>query len=137
MSDGAHRLGWFGKAWVVGVFGYSVLRSLVVWPTLSEYGVNPWLFLMIDLSTAWPYAYGQVRIVKAIRRGDTRSIQIWSVVALLAFLAPYAYIAGAGSGELPVLAWAVIGSLVVVFGAASIMRIKRQVREPESAGEIR
>ena len=61
------RVGWAGKAWIVGVFGFSVARALVVWPTLGAYGVNPWIFLLVDVLTAWPYAYGQVRVVLGVR----------------------------------------------------------------------
>ena len=34
------RVGWVGRAWIAGVFGFSVARALVVWPTLGDYGVN-------------------------------------------------------------------------------------------------
>ena len=41
---------------------------------------------------------------------------------------PYAYIVGAGSGEMPLLAWIIIGLLVTFFGVASVIRIVRQIR---------
>ena len=123
-----NRVGWLGKAWIVSIFGYSVLRALVVWPTLGDYGVNPWAFLVIDVGTAWPYAYGQVRVVNEARMGNWSSTQVWAMIAMLAFVAPYAYIAGAGSGEMPLVAWVVIGSLMVFFGIASVVRIRRQIR---------
>ncbi len=123
-------MGWFAKAWVVGVFGYSVARAAVVWPTLGSYGVDPWIFLAIDVITAFPYAYGQVRLVQAIRRRELGGTQIWALVVAATFFAPYAYIVGAGSGEMPTIAYVIIGILVVVFGVASTLRIVRQVREP-------
>lgn len=128
MSDGSH-VGWLGKAWIVSILGYSMLRALVVWPTLGDYGVNPWAFLAVDLGTAWPYAYGQVRVVNAARVGSWGQAQRWALIALLAFIAPYAYIAGAGSGEMPVVAWVVIGVLMLFFGVASVVRIRSQIRQ--------
>jgi hypothetical protein len=127
MSD-AKRIGWMGKAWIGAIFGYSALRALVVWPTLGEYGVNPWAFLVVDVGTAWPYAYGQVRVVNAARAKDWTRVQLWSLISLFAFVAPYAYIAGAGSGDMPMIAWIVIGALMVLFGIASVVRIVRQIR---------
>ena len=132
MSD--NRVGWVGKAWIVGVFGYSLLRALIVWPTLGDYGVNPWIFLAIDVGTAWPYAYGQVRVVNEGRARNWSGMQLWSVIALAAFVAPYAYIVGAGSGDMPLLAWIVIGLLVVVFGSASVVRIVRQIAADRATG---
>lgn len=127
--DDVARVGWLGKAWIASIFGYSILRALLVWPTLGEYGVNPWAFLAIDVGTAWPYAYGQVRVVKAARSQDWGSTQRWALITLLAFVAPYVYIAGAGSGQMPVFAWIVVGLLMVFFGVASVVRIRRQINE--------
>lgn len=121
-------VGWVGKAWIATIFGYSALRALVVWPTLGTYGVNPWIFLAIDVGTAWPYAYGQVKLVKAAKHKDWQRVQIWTVVAVAAFMAPYVYIVGAGSGEMPTIAWIIIGALIVVFGVASTMRVIRQIK---------
>jgi len=122
------RVGWLGKAWIASIFGYSVLRALIVWPTLGDYGINPWAFLAIDVGTAWPYAYGQVRVVKEARAKNWSSTQVWALIALLSFVAPYAYIAGAGSGDMPLFAWIVIGLLMVFFGIASLVRIMKQIR---------
>ncbi|MEM9201140.1 MAG: hypothetical protein AAGC53_05755 [Actinomycetota bacterium] len=125
------KVGGWGTAWIVGVVAYAVLRALIVWPTLGEYNVSPVIFLIIDVGTAWPYAYGQVRVVQEARAGNWRSVQLWAVVAFVNFIAPYAYIVGAGSGEMPLFAWIVIGVLVVFFGVASVIRILRQIRAPE------
>jgi len=111
---------------------YAIARAAIVWPTLSGYGVNPLIFLVIDVATAWPYAVGQVRIVQGIRARAWQQVQVWSLIALAGFLAPYVYIVGAGSGELPVLAYVVIGALVLVLGAASVARIVRQGLSPSS-----
>ncbi len=53
------------------------------------------------------------------------------LVTLAAFFAPYAYIVGAGSGEMPTLAYLIVGVLVIVIGAAAIFRMLRQARSPE------
>jgi hypothetical protein len=131
----AKEVGWLGKAWIAGVFGYAVLRALIVWPTLGEYGVSPWAFLVIDVGTAWPYAYGQVRVINEARVRNWSGMQVWAAIAMLSFIAPYAYIAGAGSGEMPLIAWIVIGALMAVFGTASVVRILRQIRQPEPEPE--
>lgn len=129
-------VGWVGKAWILGVFGYSVLRALIVWPTLGDYGINPWAFLVIDVGTAGPYAYGQVRVVNEARAKNWGGTQIWAAIAALSFIAPYAYIAGAGSGEMPLIAWIIIAGLMVVFGVASLVRIVKQIRSPVPQHEI-
>ena len=128
-------IGWLGKAWIGGVVAYAILRALIVWPTLGEYGVSPWVFLVIDVGTAWPYAYGQVRVIRAARRRDWADTQVWSLITLLSFLAPYLYIVGAGSQEMPLLAYIIVGALMVAFGTASVVRVLKQVRAPVSPPE--
>lgn len=129
-------VGWVGRAWILGVFGYSVLRALIVWPTLGDYGINPWAFLVIDVGTAWPYAYGQVRVVNEARMRNWGGTQLWALIAMLSFVAPYAYIAGAGSGEMPLIAWIVIGLLMLFFGLASLVRVIKQIRSPEPQADV-
>ena len=130
MSQSRPTLGKYGRAWVAGVVVYAIARAAIVWPTLSGYGVNPVIFLVIDVATAWPYAVGQVRIIQGIRARAWHQIQVWSLIALASFVAPYAYIVGAGSGELPVLAYVVIAALVLLLAAASAARIVRQGLTP-------
>ena len=80
-----------------------------------------------------PTVYGQVRVVNEARAKNWGGMQLWAAIAVLSFIAPYLYIAGAGSGEMPLIAWIIIGALMVVFGAASLVRILKQIRasQPE------
>lgn len=129
VSGQRNSLGWYGRAWVASVVLYAIARAAVVWPTLGSYGVNPLIFLIIDVGTAWPYAVGQVRIVHGIRDRAWTRVQVWTLITLLSFLAPYIYIVGAGSGELPLLVYIVIVALVVVLGGASVARMVLRVRD--------
>lgn len=121
-------VGWFGRAWIVGVFAFSVARALVAWPTLSQYGVNPWVFLAIDVVTAFPYALGQVKVVNGFRYRQYGVVQLWALVVAVTFLAPYIYIVLAGQERIPSLVYLVIALLAAVFGAASVLRMRNQYR---------
>ncbi|MFQ5558002.1 MAG: hypothetical protein ACE5GB_10915, partial [Acidimicrobiales bacterium] len=55
-------------------------------------------------------------------------VQGWSLVTLASFLAPYVYIVGAGSGEMPLVAYVIVGLLVVLLGAVSILRIVKELK---------
>jgi hypothetical protein len=138
MDDGV-PVGWFGRAWIVGVFAFSIARALVAWPTLSQYGVNPWVFLFIDVVTAFPYALGQVKVVNGFRFKQYRGVQAWSLVIAATFLAPYAYIVLAGQERIPTMVYIVIAVLAVVFGAASVLRMRNQYRSavlPSVSGQV-
>ena len=121
-------VGWFGRAWIVGVFAFSVARALVAWPTLSQYGVNPWVFLAIDVVTAFPYALGQVKVVNGFRYRKYGAVQLWALVVAATFLAPYIYIVLAGKERIPTVVYAVIALLATIFGVASVLRMRNQYR---------
>jgi len=125
-------LGGFGRAWAIGIILFSAARALLAWPTLGRYGVNPWLFLCIDLLTAAPYGISQAVTVKILRERSRppRDAIPWSIMVVAMFLAPYVYIFFA-SGEMPVLAYAGITAWIVLFAALAIARMVRQVRAPE------
>ena len=128
IPDDSVPVGWFGRAWITGVFAFSIARALVAWPTLSQYGVNPWVFLFIDVVTAFPYALGQVKVVNGFRYKQYRGVQIWSLVVAATFFAPYVYIVIAGQKRIPAIAYIVIAVLALVFGSASILRMRNQYR---------
>ena len=125
----ATRSSLLSRTWIAGVVGYSVIRALLAWPTFGQYGVNPLVFLILDIATAPPYAVGQVRIVQGVRSKEWTSVQFWAGVVLVTFLAPYVYIAIAGGSDLPTFAWVVLGVLVLVFGLASGLRIRAALKE--------
>ncbi|MEX0767562.1 MAG: hypothetical protein WD029_03730 [Microthrixaceae bacterium] len=124
-------LGGFGRAWSVGIVLFSVLRALLAWPTLSRYGVNPWLFLGLDLITAPPYGVGQAVTVKILRdqTRPPRDAVLWAAVVAVMFFAPYAYIFLA-SGEMPALAYVGLILWILLFAGLSVFRMARQVRAP-------
>jgi hypothetical protein len=111
------------------VFGFSVGRALVAWPTPSQYGVNPWTFLAIDVVTAFPYGLGQVKVINGFRYRKYRAVQGWAFVVAAMFLAPYIYIVVAGQNRIPGVVYAVIAILALVFGSASVLRMRNQYRD--------
>jgi hypothetical protein len=86
--------------WVLPCFvlSYTVLRFAVVAGELSKYHVNVWVFAVLDIGTAWPYARALVSLMEAIGNRPARvvlAIGAWS--ALLA-VTPYAYLLGSSRG---------------------------------------
>lgn len=129
-------LGGFGRAWSVGIILFSAARALLAWPALGRYGVNPWLFLGLDLLTAPPYGISQAVTVKILRdpTRPPRDAFVWGTVVVAMFFAPYAYIFLV-SGEMPALAYAGLLAWIVLFGFLAVFRMARQVRAPHPAAQ--
>jgi hypothetical protein len=130
--DDIRSLGTLGRAWAVGILLFSIARALVTWPALGDYGVNPWVFLLIDIVTAIPYGLGQAITVKILRDQGRppRQAVPWALIVTAAFLAPYLYIFLASGSSLPLLAYVGVGAWMLVFGVLAVLRIHRQVRAP-------
>lgn len=129
LSD-IRSLGLFGRAWAVGIVGFSLARALIAWPTLGRYGVSPWWFLALDIVTAPPYGIGQAVTVKILRETDRdpRDAAPWAFLVAAMFFAPYAYIF-AVSGEMPLWVTAAVVAWMLLFGVVALLRMRKQVRD--------
>jgi hypothetical protein len=107
---------------------YSAFRALLVGETLGAYGVNPWLFLVLDAGSAVPLSTGQVRLVQALRRGDPARVQRSLLLVGASFLAPYLYLVLGGDKPLPAIAYWVIAVIVIAVGLATAWRIRTEAR---------
>ncbi|MBS1837603.1 MAG: hypothetical protein JST64_07885 [Actinobacteria bacterium] len=130
-------LGVWGRAWAVGIFLFSAARALIAWPALGRYGVNPWVFLAIDLVTALPYGLAQALTVKILRdqhRPPSEAVP-WATVVVAMFLLPYAYIF-LSSGSMPLLATLGVVAWMLIFGVLAALRIRRQVRDGQESDAV-
>ena len=122
------------RSWIAGVVLFTVARFAVAYSTLERYGMNMWLFGLIDLATALPYGIATARLVGAIVDRQLQGAARWGVIASASFLAPYLYVAWAGRDVgLPTVVYVVLAILVVCFGANAILGVGRRVRQTRFA----
>lgn len=120
------------RLWIWSIVGYSVLRFVLAWGSFGRYGVNPWIFGIIDVGTAWPYAKSTAGMVKAGWAGRWAVLGGWALASLAMFFAPYAYLWSAGNG-MPGSVRLGLGVIVVVlFAAASAGIVRRISRGPNA-----
>gem|GEM_PF-180905 len=80
------------RVWAGLLVLYSTGAAYLVWRTLSKYGVNPIVFLVIDMVTSWPYGLATARIVVNVVKRQWREVRKWSWVAAITFIAPDIYV---------------------------------------------
>jgi len=117
--------------WVVGVVAYGLARTLVVWGALSDYGVNPWIYGIIDLVSSVPYAIGTARVVTGILDRDWARVRKWGTIAVLTFFAPDVYILLAGHG-MPTTVYLVLGAWLLVAIAIAGRGMSCKLRDARS-----
>ena len=122
--------------WALVVIVWSLLRTLIVWAAVGDYGLNPWIYLAIDLVSASTDAITTPRMVLSFVDANYRRAAEWAVISLVAFLVPDIYIF-LGTRQLPrslVLVIVAIIAVTFVGGVLAVVRkVKAATREREAA----
>lgn len=122
------------RAWIWSVVGYTVLRFVVAWGAFGDHGVNVWIFGLLDVGTAWPYAKAVATICRRSAAFEWRRLPIPILVAIVSFFAPYAYL-WLAAGEMPAGLRAGLALFVVVVFGAAVLGVVSKVRKLR-AGEV-
>lgn len=122
------------KTWIWSIVGYSTVRFLVAWGAFSEHGANIWLFGLLDVGTAWPYAKAVAEVCKRAAHSRWAQLPGPLVVALSLFFLPYAYLWFA-AGEMPSdlrVGMAICVSVLLLAATAGVLSKTRKIRQEES-----
>lgn len=116
----------FERTFAVGVVVWCIVRAVPVWDGLRDAGVNPWVFIVLDLVTAVPYAIGLARVIRLAVQREFRRLPPWGAFTAGMFVAPYGYIFAVGD-DIPT--YVVVALLVfVALGVASVTaRLTREL----------
>ncbi|MEI6199772.1 MAG: hypothetical protein WCP83_07535 [Actinomycetota bacterium] len=115
------------RGWIVVSIAYGGLRAALVWKFLSKYGVNPYLFGIIEFSSAALYGKSSAQVVGAVVDGTWSRLQAWLPVAVVSYFAPDAYVF-LSAGHLPSDMLAILISVVCVTLVLTGIGIVAQVR---------
>ena len=121
------------KVFTWGVFAYVVLRALPIWNGLQEGNVNPWIFLGLDLVTAYPYAKAWPRLFRSLAARRVDQSVLWAVVLLASLLTPYLYVAMVGD-DVAGWVWVVLAVFLTLAVLGATHRIIGAAREARSRG---
>ena len=68
-----------------------LVRTAIVWAAVGDYGLNPWLYLVLDLISASVDAVSTPRMVIRFVDDQYRKALQWAAVSLAAFVLPDVY----------------------------------------------
>ncbi len=126
------------RLWVGVVIAYGAGRAFVVWKALGKYGVNPWIYLVLDVTSSWPYGVATARLVTSVIDRNFVRARAWGILAAITFLLPDLYILLAAR-HVPIEVYVIIISIVsllALFTAASLyfkIRNGRKARKAKGA----
>lgn len=119
------------RLWASTIVLYTFAATFVVWKALHKYGVNPYIFFVIDLITSWFYGLASARLVVAIFHKRWSETQKWGLLSALNFMLPQIYILVSANHvpkDVYIIIYSVIGVMVAIalLGIASQLRVARK-----------
>ena len=121
--------------WAGMVLAWSFVRTLLVWAAVGNYGLNPWVYLAIDLCSAVTDAITTPRMVLSFIDERYRQAVGWGLIALVAFMIPDVYIF-LGARHLPTSLIIIICSVIgvtLIIAVASVLRKVHKGRSERAA----
>lgn len=123
------------RTWAGIVVVWSLIRTGIVWAAVGDYGLNPWIYLSLDLSAAIVDAFTTPRMVINFIDDHFRQAFKWALISLVAFIIPDLYIF-LGTRTLPkriIVALCLIIGLTLTVGVVSVIRKIRKGRAEREA----
>ena len=115
------------RSWAAVVIGWSLIRTLIVWAAVGDYGLNPWIYLAIDLVCACVDAVTTPRMVLSFVDDEYRSAVKWAAISLIAFIIPDLYIF-VGTRTLPTRIIVVVLVIISITLSAGVVGVVRKVK---------
>ena len=123
------------RLWAGVVILWSVIRTIVIWAALGDYGFNPWIYLSIDLVCATTDAITTPRMVLYFIDDNYRLAIRWGVISLVAFVIPDIYIF-VGTRTLPTKVIVVLCAVILAMTTLAVVSIVRKIRKGRAGRAI-
>ncbi len=120
------------RSWAGIVIGWAIIRTLIVWAAVGDYGLNPWIYLAIDLASACVDAVTTPRMVLSFIDDQYKSAAKWAIISLVAFIVPDLYIF-LGTRELPRRIIIIVCVIISITLSAGVISVVRKVRAGRAA----
>ena len=120
------------RVWAGVVIVWSVIRTIIIWAALGDYGFNPWIYLGIDLVCSTIDAITTPRMVLRLIDDRYKSAIKWGLVSLVAYVIPDIYIF-ADTRTLPKKVIVILCAVILAMLGLAVMTVARKVRTGREA----
>ncbi len=116
------------RTWAGIVVAWSIIRTVIVWAAVGDYGLNPWVYLSLDLGAAIVDAMSTPRMVLSFIDDQYKRAVKWAAISLGVFIVPDLYIFF-GTRTLPktviVVLCLIIGATLTIAVVGVVRKIKK------------
>jgi hypothetical protein len=115
------------RTWLFLSLLYAVCRIVFVGVFLRTYGVSPWVFAAVELSSSLVWGVGSARCVGLVVDRQWRRLRLWGLVTLAGYVAPDTYVFSR-AGRMPTSMIVVLVAVVVISLVSTAVWLLRSVR---------
>ena len=115
------------RVWMGVVLGYAVIRAALIWKVFAKYGVNPYIYLAVDLVSAYFYARYSTRLVEEFIRKNYRPTVKYMLLSILTNFLPDIYVLLTAK-SLPEFIFRTFIQIILLFGLIAAIGIIREIR---------
>lgn len=116
------------RTWAGIVVAWSIIRTIIVWAAVGDYGLNPWIYLGLDLGAAVVDAFSTPRMVLSFIDDHYKQAVKWAVISLGVFIVPDIYIFF-GTRELPKTVIVVLCLIIGATLAIGVFSVVRKIKK--------
>ena len=122
-----HRRRVLARAWAVATVLWSCVRTVLAWVLLGDYGLDPWVYLCVDLGSSLVLGRSTpIMVVSLIDRERQRALR-WAVVTGVAYVVPDIFLF-TSTRRVPTVTLAVLVTLMVTSVTVTVVTVVRRVR---------
>ena len=122
------RIKLWERLWASSILIYTFVATYFVWKTMAKYGVNWFLFFLIDAVTSWSYGIATARIVVAFIEKNRKALSKWVWIAGLSFIAPQLYLV-AVARKVPHNDYVTIAAIIAALALFALFSLGSELRK--------
>lgn len=134
-AETMHKRKMLTRVWAGAVIVWAVIRTIVIWAALRDYGFNPWIYLSIDLVCATTDAITTPRMVLYFIDDRYKLAIRWAIISLIAFVIPDVYIF-VSTRTLPTRVIVILCSVILVMTLLAVFSVVRKIRKGRAEREL-
>lgn len=115
------------RAWIIAVLAYSVARTLVIWKVFQKYGVNQYLYLIIDIFCAYWYAIFSTKLLIETNKTHYKKLLKYLSLTLLFNFIPDLYVL-ATAKEVPSFVFKSYIQIIVILAIIGVFSLVREIQ---------
>jgi hypothetical protein len=115
----------FERVWFWVTVAYSIIRIATAWLFLTQFGVNPWVFGVIEIISSMIYGKASSLLAGALVDQNRPMVRRMALITAGGFLAPDVYIVASGNG-IPTTVYFVMAVLASLGIWAFVREIRRR-----------